>query len=221
MTKTLLPPHPTARHASATDSGHDPRKEVRTQEQRSQQTRIGLLEAASICIGQHGYAGLRLSDIAMQAGVTIGALQHHFLDKDDLMRQVVACAYEELRSSVEQQAQASGPIAERVAGSVALMRTIYHSAKIAAAFEIIYAKRDDKAFLKTLAPAFQSADALMDQAWQTRFADSGKDPATLAALRHFARTTIQGLHIQRRVNPGFDEEEVITVLSTMLLQNLS
>ena len=51
-------------------------------------TRVALLQAARELFGERGYAATATEDIVARAGVTKGALYHHFGGKDDLFRAV-------------------------------------------------------------------------------------------------------------------------------------
>jgi AcrR family transcriptional regulator len=53
------------------------------------QTRGSLVAAARSLFGERGYAATSVDEIVRAAGVTKGALYHHFTDKDDLFRAVV------------------------------------------------------------------------------------------------------------------------------------
>lgn len=64
-------------------------QERRTQEQRRSQTRRALVTAARRLFAEQGYANTGTSDIVAAAGVTRGALYHHFADKQALFAAVV------------------------------------------------------------------------------------------------------------------------------------
>jgi AcrR family transcriptional regulator len=71
----------------------------RTQTQRSEQTQAALIAAARSLFAERGYAAVGTEQIVREAGVTRGALYHHFDGKRELMRAV----YEELESELAQE----------------------------------------------------------------------------------------------------------------------
>ena len=58
------------------------RRGKQTHEERSTDMRSRLLEATLECLSKHGYAGTSFSTIALQAGVSRGAIQHHYPEKN-------------------------------------------------------------------------------------------------------------------------------------------
>jgi AcrR family transcriptional regulator len=87
-----------------------PARDRRTQAERREATRTALLDAAVDCLAQEGYANTTTRRIAERAGVTPGALQHHFESKAQLLaetrrhigarfaQQVLARGYPEIPS---------------------------------------------------------------------------------------------------------------------------
>src|SRR5207302_5430172 len=57
----------------------------RTQAARREATRSALLNAAAECLAEEGYARTTVRRIAERAGVTVGALQHHFSTRAALL----------------------------------------------------------------------------------------------------------------------------------------
>ena len=66
-------------------------------------TRADLLAAGRRLFGTQGYAETSTEDIAAEAGVTKGALYHHFSGKDDVMRAV----YEQIKREITETVGAS------------------------------------------------------------------------------------------------------------------
>ena len=63
--------------------------ERRTQAERRARTRRALLDAGRELFAEKGYHGAAAAEVVRRAGVTRGALYHHFEDKRDLFRAVV------------------------------------------------------------------------------------------------------------------------------------
>lgn len=102
------------------DSGHSPAR--RTQAERSAATRKALVAAARELFARDGYAATGREAVVARAGVTRGALYHHFANKEALFRAV----YEELEREVmaEVGAAAAGeptPFDKLRAGSLAYL----------------------------------------------------------------------------------------------------
>jgi AcrR family transcriptional regulator len=72
----------------------------RNKEEQSARTRQTLIVAARQLFGERGYAETATDDIVQQAGVTRGALYHHFVDKRDLFEAVYIDLQDELRDRI-------------------------------------------------------------------------------------------------------------------------
>jgi len=87
---------------------------------RAEATRRALLASARSLFGEKGYAATSVDEVVRDAGVTKGALYHHFKDKDQLFRAVV----EEVKGEVTQAAASS--YFETFDGADAL-ETVHHT----------------------------------------------------------------------------------------------
>lgn len=67
---------------------------------RSESTRASLIEAARELFADRGYAGVGTEEIVVAAGVTRGALYHHFADKRELFRAVHESLEEQLVADI-------------------------------------------------------------------------------------------------------------------------
>lgn len=94
----------------------------RSNPERTAATRQALLDAARELFVARGYGDTSTPDICTAAGITRGALYHHFVDKRDLFRQLLAREAETVRAEIEAAAPAARPAAEAlVAGSEAYL----------------------------------------------------------------------------------------------------
>jgi AcrR family transcriptional regulator len=98
----------------------------RTQAERSGATRAALLTAARELFAANGYAGTPREEIVAAAGVTRGALQHHFRDKGSLFLAVYEQVEQELVDSVAKAAMRAGgdPVEELRAGCQAYLDAV-------------------------------------------------------------------------------------------------
>jgi AcrR family transcriptional regulator len=69
-------------------------------------TRAAIAEAARQAFARDGFAGVSTSEIAAAAGVTRGAIYHHFADKTDLFRAAFQSLEHELDETVRAAARA-------------------------------------------------------------------------------------------------------------------
>lgn len=89
----------------------------RTQAERSAETQARILAAARTAFAREGYAATSIEQILFAAGVTRGALYHHFDDKKDLFRAVLLAVYQEVAHHVLQGSEtATDPWDSLIAG---------------------------------------------------------------------------------------------------------
>jgi AcrR family transcriptional regulator len=115
----------------------------RTQAQRRAQTRAALLDSTIDCLVEVGYARTSMQEICARAGVSKGAVQHHFTDKAELM----AAAVEHLTGRLKEQRLAEVDDlpagTERVAAAIDLLWEAYSGTLSTAVTELWVAARTD------------------------------------------------------------------------------
>ncbi|HEX5375129.1 MAG TPA: TetR family transcriptional regulator [Solirubrobacterales bacterium] len=89
----------------------------RTQTERSESTRAALIEAARGLFAERGYAGVGTEEIVRAAGVTRGALYHHFDGKLELF----AAVYERIEAELAERI-AAGALAANASSPLEAMR---------------------------------------------------------------------------------------------------
>lgn len=91
---------------------------ARSNKERTEATRLALIEAARRLFVARGYADTATPDIVTEAGVTRGALYHHFEDKKALFRAVAEREAEQVAADIEAGSAPSGsPRASLLAGA--------------------------------------------------------------------------------------------------------
>lgn len=93
----------------------------RTQAERREETRGQLLAAARALFAEKGFAETSTPEIVAQAGVTRGALYHHFADKTALFAAVVEAEHAAVAGGIEAAGDTmpSDPVAALLAGGEA------------------------------------------------------------------------------------------------------
>jgi AcrR family transcriptional regulator len=86
------------------------------QAERSEATRAALMGAARALFAARGYAAVPTEEIVQRAGVTRGALYHHFEDKKDLFRAVYEAVEQELVEQIAAGAMAAADPMEALRG---------------------------------------------------------------------------------------------------------
>jgi len=88
---------------------------AKTREQSRIETRQRLIAAGTELFARRGFARTRATDISREAGVAVGTLYLHFVDKGELLREILFQGFEEIHAVVERVAEGEYPtVAESV-----------------------------------------------------------------------------------------------------------
>lgn len=78
------------------------------------QTKAALLDAALFQFAEHGVAATKLADVAQRAGLTRGAVYHHFTDKTALHAAVIANSWDSVTAPVWAVLDSDAPVEDRL-----------------------------------------------------------------------------------------------------------
>lgn len=130
----------------------------RTQEQRRESTRLRLIDAALHCLEQHGYAETTVSLIIAEAGVSRGALLHHYQSKNELIldaaKTLLGRVFEKLQTLLSAEAMPRQP--EELVEQI--WQEFFASGTHVVYVELLVASRRDKelaTLLQSLAPTLE------------------------------------------------------------------
>ena len=111
---------------------------------KSDQTRGRLLDAALGLVQSKGHAQLSIHEVAKAAGLTSGAVQHHFASKAALMLEVITRLIAELEEGAEFWPEASWPLQRRAEHFVQqAWAQLYGQPRFAVAWSAYLAVRGD------------------------------------------------------------------------------
>ncbi|MFD5095864.1 TetR/AcrR family transcriptional regulator [Amycolatopsis thailandensis] len=124
----------------------------RTQAERREQTRTALLDATIDCLVDLGYARTSVQEICARAGVSKGAVQHHFSAKAELMAAAVEHLTEKLRGRLATSITALPGGSSGVAAAIDLLWEGYSGTLSTAATELWVAARTDPELREAIRP---------------------------------------------------------------------
>jgi len=124
----------------------------RTQQERREQTRKALLEATITCLVELGYARTSVQEICDRAGVSKGALQHHYAGKSDLMAAAVAHLTERLKQQRIDAAEQLPPDTDMVSAAIDMLWDAYSGTLATAVTELWIAARTDPELRAAIRP---------------------------------------------------------------------
>ncbi len=125
----------------------------RTQVERRAKTRHALLAATIETLVAAGFAGVTTRAVAARAGVSIGALQHHFRSRSDLLAAAIEHLSEELAREFVAQAPTAGRSEPELAEELIDVLWEMHKGPLMTAMaELSVAARTDRELSERLAP---------------------------------------------------------------------
>jgi AcrR family transcriptional regulator len=186
----------------------------RTQEERTAQTRLALIDAAIAAIGEWGYAGASTTLIAERAGVSRGAMLHHFATRAVLMADVVRHVFDHEMAEYEEIRVRTG-LGDNLYDWPQLLWTVLSRPSGMAVLEILQATRSD-ADLATLVVPMQ--EAVEQSALTVMRGAFGGDEALALSVMRLMVWTVRGLSIAERYLPHRAETEASIALLCRLLQ---
>jgi AcrR family transcriptional regulator len=165
-----------------------------------------LLESAADVIVETGPSS-GVAAVARRAGVSKGALQHHFDTKTDLLIAVVSTGWDDLVGRFDRVADVSRPPEERLRALVCAMWDSYQQPTCRAAFMISSDPNLDPNLADHLAPIFDVARVRLDETWRQIFADLDVPGERLGDARRFVRSHLLGMLVQRQLPSEEPEPE--------------
>lgn len=115
----------------------------RTQAERREQTRTALLDATISCLVELGFSGTTTTEVTRRAGVSLGALLHHFPSKADLLAAAVGHVLERRQDEFRETMAGLDPGADRIDAAIDLLWSAFSGPTFTAWLELWVASRTD------------------------------------------------------------------------------
>jgi AcrR family transcriptional regulator len=181
------------------------RRPRRTQEERSTQTRTLLVNAAIRVVQDLGYANLTISRVAGRAGLTNGAMQHHFASREDLVIAILDAVYPVLEMPFEEIGFQKWTMSERVSAFIDPLWQIYSRPEYLVIWDIAFGTRGDVSLGTKLKAYQRDVSARIHRQLTASFADVGLTAQSaeqifsvvISCLRGFALQSLFGVDRRR------------------------
>jgi AcrR family transcriptional regulator len=167
----------------------------RTQEERSATTRRELIRSAVSCISELGYVNSTIEVVASHAGVSRGAVQHHFGSRNDLLVAVI----EDFGSGLSTLNDIPPDLtfAERVHAAIDLTWDMVKTPHFLAVVQIWLTMQHNPAIRPTIAKEIRFIEQKLDAEWQMLFKEAAVPPERVASIRHLVLAMLRGLALRK------------------------
>lgn len=178
--------------ASARTSPRAPKRARRSHAERTAETRAKILAAVVECIDAVGFQRTTAVEITRRAGVTWGAVQHHFGDKDGILLAVLDDSFARFAARLADVDVEGLSLERRVERFVERAAEHFASREYASTFEILldHLRRDGARPETSWQLAMSRA---WDREWRRFFADARIARRRHAVLQRYTIAVLSGL----------------------------
>lgn len=170
----------------------------RTQEERSDTTQRKIIKSALHILHTKGFRSANLQDIARGARVTLGALQHHFANRQVLMERLIDEMMAPLADAGEVWPSADSPLKQRALEFVqACWQSLYGTPDFVGVWSLIFGCRSDPELFDRIEQIRSQSDPVLYSRFVKCFPEiqaSHPHPEQLAGL---VFSTLRGIGIYR------------------------
>ncbi|EGG28704.1 transcriptional regulator, TetR family protein [Aequoribacter fuscus] len=200
--------------AHETSLGHQARKALATRER--------ILQAVVELINESGFSGATSGQIARRAGITWGAVQHHFGTKDDILLAIIERSQQVYLDQLQSAQLAKGPLSQRIDHFVDAVWEHYRSDLYFAFSEIMRASRMSAIGPSLSAFSISEEQEKHIQIMASMFADYAIPSQRLKECFRFVHRFLAGFALDRIMEPSAPYETIhIKRLKDELLQLVS
>ncbi len=193
------------------------------QQRKSAETRIRILEATVDCLVERGYSGLSTNEVTLRAGVSRGAMHHHFTSRMALVAAVIEYTFyvrmeqflEAYFSAIRDRADASivEVAAEKYWENV-------QTREYAAYLELAVAARTDAELDTHFTPVARQFDKVWEQEMIISFPQWEKHWDALQVANDFAMAAMMGLLLHKPVFGDGARVEAVRALIGRVIASL-
>ena len=180
--------------------------ERRSNAERSAETKERILEATLECLSEKGYAATSTNKVVRRAGVSRGALVHHFSSKSELVAAAAVHLIRKRYATTQEQALKIKGGESSIHDKLAVRRRDYER-WFPATIEFMVACRTDKALSESFTRAMLPYEEGMGQSIMEEWPEL-KDHESPLMIQYVTGCFIRGLCLESIVNPESITDEI-------------
>ena len=186
----------------------NPKKKIerRSNAERSAETQERILEATLECLSERGYAATSTNEVVRRAGVSRGALVHHFSSKSDLVAAAAVHLIRKRYATTQEQARELEGGEPSIHDKLAVRRRDYER-WFPATIEFMVACRTDKALSESFTRAMLPYEESMGQSIMDEWPELKNHESPLM-IQYVTGCFIRGLCLEAIVNPTSLTDEI-------------
>jgi len=189
-----------------------PQTDDTVRSEQAEKARRHICRAVISCLDRVGYSETSLGRVQEEAGISRGALTHHFPTKEGMMVATVRQILEPVRLLAGKTGRAAPA---RRPGSVhvelvRLWRETVDTVEGRALFEILVAARTDRELERRIRPSLVEYNEELGEGVLAIYRSRGRDDDDVRTLWTICRIFLRGLHIQERF--GGDRKAIAALM---------
>lgn len=196
-----------------TSSGH-------LRQERGNATRQRILEAAAAALAERGWTGTSVSDVTKRAGVTRGAVQHHFTDREGMLGAAIQYLLDTRISEFHTVAEELPASADRTLEVVRMIVDYHQGPAFAATLQLCVAAAADPVLRPRVAAMEAETGAKIFWTAVDLLGLDGRDPTIRATIQAFLDSA-RGLGLAGLLGDDARRREQVTLRWAQMIDQLS
>lgn len=178
---------------------------IRTQDERSAVMRARLIQATLETILDCGYANTTLVAVASRAGVTRGAVHHHYASRDELIVDAISHQLREASAEIRQFARDAQDGHTSLEDFLELVWALFSGPFFMITLEHITASRHNDTLRQNLTLVTRDFHRALDETWNTFFTIKDRPKSELAIVLNATLCLFRGMGVQTvlRQDPAY------------------
>jgi len=169
----------------------------RSQEERSRDAKERLLSATIDVLMRRGYNGLTTKEVASTAGLSNGALMHHYANKAELVVAATSAVYDECIVRGQRIARTAEAVKKPIEGFISDSLSVYFDWPYLAAMEVIMVARTDEELMNRIKPVMEYYRQTTNALWLEVFKKAGYTPKQARTILNLTLNMTRGMAVNR------------------------